>query len=95
MPAAAVCVHDGADTSCGSEASSAPASCPLVRSMSHDPSNAALAYDATAPPYVEVRLCYRFTTMVDISDLDLPFGWGLSLGEVWLQRERSFTSADY
>jgi hypothetical protein len=95
MPYAAVCVHDGADPLCAAEAASAPGECSLVRSMAPNPSNAALAYDASAPPYVEVRICYRFTTMVDISDLDLPFGSGLSLGEIWLQRERSFTSADY
>ena len=95
MPHAAVCVHDGADPLCAAEAPSAPEECSLLRSMPSNPSNAALAYDASAPPYVEIRLCYRFTTMMDVSDLDLPFGWGLSLGEIWLQRERSFTSADY
>jgi hypothetical protein len=45
--------------------------------------------------YVEVRVCYRFTTLVPLSDLDLPFGWSLSLGDIYLQKDREFTVACY
>ena len=45
--------------------------------------------------YVEVRVCYRFTTIIDLTAVRLPFGWDISIGEVWLQRDRSFTVADY
>jgi hypothetical protein len=45
--------------------------------------------------WVEARACYRFTTLTNIQDLDLPFGAGLSLGTIWLERDRSFTVADY
>jgi hypothetical protein len=52
----------------------------------------------TTPPqplsYVEVRACYQFTTLFNLN-LRLPFGWNLSLGEVWLQRDRSFVAGNY
>lgn len=95
MPYAAVCLHDDAAElaayiSCGAEAASAPSSC----SQLHD------SWPQTAPatgqlPWVEVRVCYRFTTLFNLSDLRLPFGNGLSIGDIWLQRERVFTVADY
>jgi hypothetical protein len=96
MPVAAVCVHDVSSelaaygSMCGQEASSAPAECTGMHA----------GWPATAPPpgslpWVEVRVCYRFTTLFDLSDLDLPLGWSLSLGEVWLERTRNFTVADY
>lgn len=96
MPIAAVCIHDSlselADygTRCGQGAGSAPAECSEMHAL----------WPPTEPvtgslPWVEVRLCYRFTTLLDLTDLDLPFGWGLSLGEIWLERERNFTVADY
>jgi hypothetical protein len=49
----------------------------------------------TALPYVEVRVCYRFTTLFNLTDLQLPFGWSLSVGEVWLQRDRVFVAGTY
>jgi TadE-like protein len=96
MPAAGVCVHDQASelanygSRCGAGAGAAPASCTML----HE------SWASTAPgtgqlPWVEVRACYRFTTLIDLTDVNLPFGWGLSLGEIWLQRDRSFTVADY
>jgi hypothetical protein len=48
-----------------------------------------------ALPYVEVRVCYRFTTLLNLSNLQLPLGWSLSLGDIWLQRDRHFTVANY
>ncbi len=98
MPFAAVCVNDGGDT-CGAEV--APPDCDQMPVL--DTTNAAPAAppeftpdtneDATA--YVTVFVCYRFTTLINLTDIDLPFGAGLSLGEIWLQRERSFAAADY
>jgi hypothetical protein len=96
MPVAAVCIHDSSlelsdyGSRCGQGASAAPEECTLL----HD------AWPATEPatdqlPWVEVRVCYRFTTLFNLQDLQLPFGWGLTLGDMWLQRDRSFTVADY
>ena len=96
MPAAGVCIHDQAGelanygSRCGAGAAGAPAACTAL----YEP------WVPTAPgtgqlPWVEVRACYRFTTLIDLSNLNLPFGWGLSLGEIWLERDRSFTVADY
>lgn len=98
MPFTAVCVHDGAD-SCGGETS--PTDCdgmPTGASGNVAPVPAAEFVpdsneDATA--YVTVYVCYRFTTLFNLTDVDLPFGAGLSLGDIWLQRERTFAAADY
>ncbi len=38
--------------------------------------------------YVEVRTCYRFSTLLPLSEF-------LPIGEVFLQREATFTVADY
>jgi len=96
MPAAGICIHDTAaelsnyGARCGSGASGAPTECTALHS----------AWPTTAPvtgqlPWVEVRACYRFTTLINLTNLSLPFGWGLSLGDVWLQKDRTFTVADY
>jgi hypothetical protein len=87
-PIIAACVHDGVDPFCGALADgysgSVPAEC----------SEITRAWDAAAPTYVEslsveVRMCYRFTTLLSL-DMSLPLGWGLSLGDVYLQKTRSF-----
>lgn len=95
LAAVAVCVHDDSpgDAGCGSEAPSAPPQCTAMT----EPWNPSIDPGAgPAPlPYVEVRTCYRFTTLVNLANLSLPFGWGLSIGEVWLQRDRSFVAGDY
>lgn len=94
-PAALACVHDGQDPACdGSPAagfSAGPAACDRMGSpgWSH-----AVADAATTGAYVEVRLCYRFTTLFDLS-LSLPFGASLNLGETHLQQRAAFTVADY
>lgn len=96
MPAAAVCVHDvpaelaAYGGRCGAGAGTAPPECAGLHA----------AWPQTEPlpgnlPWVEVRVCYRFTTLFDLTSIELPFGWGLSLGEVWLERTRTFTVADY
>jgi TadE-like protein len=38
---------------------------------------------------VEVRVCYSFTTLLNLH-LNLPFGWGLSLGDLSIERTRMF-----
>ena len=55
-----------------------------------DPSNA-MEGGSEPSRYVEVRICYRFTTLINIEDMRLPFGWDISVGEVYLQKDRAFT----
>jgi hypothetical protein len=88
MPIIQACVHDGQDTDCSGEAQGAsiPGQCD---SMSTPPTNAN-ANPGDPPPYprwVEVRLCYSFTPI-----LQMPV---LSFGEFWLQRTRTFTIPCY
>lgn len=100
MPHAAVCVHDAnagddevAGGTCGTEAASAPPECTVM-----DPPWTATIEQTdppTALPYVEVRVCYRFTTLFSLTNLQLPFGWSISVGEVWLQRNRVFVAGTY
>ena len=92
MPVAAACVHDAGDVlGCGEASGYMPGECPML----YDAWTAANEHGAGALPYVEVRICYRFTTLFNMSEMQLPFGWGLSLGEIWLQRDRSFAAGDY
>lgn len=96
MPAVAVCVHDDVDPLCdGSEAAAAPTECAQMKSVTWNPANAGPAASGSALPYVEVHVCYRFTTLLNLTNLELPFGWSLSLGEVWLERGREFVTACY
>jgi hypothetical protein len=44
---------------------------------------------------VEVRTCYQFTTLFNVTSLELPFGWSISFGTIYLERERTFTVACY
>ena len=95
MPLIAVCVHDGGDPICGDEADPAVTTCPGVNGSWDNTNNGATPLGATPLPYVEVRVCYQFTTLLNLTNLQLPLGWSLSLGEVWLQRDREFTVANY
>jgi hypothetical protein len=98
MPLAAVCIHDGNDLAgCGTEADPSVTECDSLNPpASWDDANVGPDPALTgALPYVEVRVCYRFTTLINLSNLHLPFGWGLSLGDIWLQRDRHFTVANY
>jgi hypothetical protein len=80
VPAVIVCVHDGADTGCGSPHGNA-ASCgdftPAATSDQH----------GSSERWVEVRTCYHFTPI-----LQLPL---FAFGDVWLQRTRNFTIPCY
>jgi Flp pilus assembly protein TadG len=99
MPVAAVCVHDaagvafGPDPYCGQDAASPPAQCTSVQSTAGWTTNNAEGSGSLA--YVEVRVCYRFTTLFNLQNLHLPMGSSLSLGDVYLQRTRIFTVACY
>lgn len=95
-PAIAVCVRDdmdpltagGEDPNCGGVqpwlTGPVPAGCSLL-SQPWTPVSGGSASSHS----VEVRTCYHFTTLFNLH-LSLGFGWGLSLGDVWLQRERVF-----
>jgi len=102
MPVTAVCIHDpvttppvtyGPDPTCdGSDAPSPPPQCGALgaawNSGNVEPGSDSLGY-------VEIRTCYRFSTLFDLSDVQLPFGWSLSLGDIYLQRTRYFTIGCY
>jgi len=88
MPVIAVCVQDGHDPNCGGFApgytGTPPAECTIFGEPWVDDSGG-----VTGSHSVEVRLCYHFTTLFNL-DVSLPLGWGLSLGDVWLQKTRGF-----
>lgn len=96
MPITAVCIHENelGDPDCGNSSSAIPGEC---SSLTGGWSNGIEQTDGAGPflPYVEVRICYRFTTLFNLTDLQLPFGAGLSLGEVWLQKDRTFVAGMY
>jgi hypothetical protein len=95
MPTIAVCIHDDPaelvnyGAGCGSGAGAAPAECTELHSGW--PS----MWTSGVLPSVEVRVCYRFETIVNLAGVQLPFGNGLDLGTIWLQRARVFSVADY
>lgn len=92
MPVTAVCIHDDAagDAGCGNASAVQPKCGTLLGGWT-----AMNQHGAGELPYVEVRICYRFTTLFNLSDLQLPFGQGISVGEIWLQNDRSFVAGDY
>jgi hypothetical protein len=98
MPVSGVCVHlpDGAPDpiGCGSEAASAPSACDSLTGWPTGNDGYTPA-GSTPLAYVEVRVCYRFTTLINLTNLQLPWGWGLSLGDIYLERNRQFTVACY
>lgn len=90
MPVIAACVVDEWGSDCSAPSASVPPQCTEMTAW--PPS---LPYSAGDLPYVQVSACYRFTTLFNISNLNLPLGWSISLGDIWLQRDRAFTVADY
>jgi hypothetical protein len=93
LPVVAVCVHDGGDPHCSAADSltghtgSAPAECTQILDPTDRNNN--YAGGETTSQFVEVRTCYHFTTLFNLH-LQLPFAAGLNLGDIWLQRSRSF-----
>jgi hypothetical protein len=86
MPVIMTCIHDGQDPLCGTAGFGATIPDPQCSALLA-PISPAMEGGAEDSRYVEVRICYRFTTLVNVSLL--------SLGDVWLQRDRAFTVAGY
>lgn len=88
MPVIRACVLDGQDPACGDPiagfAVNVPAECTHMDDAWSNASGGAAASHA-----VEVRLCYRFTTLFNLH-LSLGMGTAINLGDVWIQRERTF-----
>jgi hypothetical protein len=93
MPIVAVCVHDGADPLCSEPAAVSGNSgvVPPQCSQVLDTTNRTNDFPSgdTSSKFVEVRTCYRFTTLFNLH-LRLPMSAGMDLGDVWLQRTRTF-----
>lgn len=93
MPVTAVCIHDDPARLPGY-------ACPQATGTP-DPgtcSRIAAAWPSQwtgGLPSVEVRVCYRFTTLFNLQDLQLPLGSGISIGDIYLQKDRTFAVADY
>jgi hypothetical protein len=91
MPVVGVCIHDGQDPLCGAPiagfAATIPSECGSVEALRDNPDNT--SGGEVASHFVEVRLCYHFTTLFNLQ-LSLPMSAGLSLGDVWIERDRSF-----
>jgi len=89
-PIIAVCVRDGHDPDCGALApwntSPVPSQCDQLQPGAGWDQDSGGAIGSHS---VEVRLCYRFRTLFNLH-LSLLFGWGISLGDVYLQRDRTF-----
>ena len=99
MPVTAVCIHDqfGGDNLCGHAGSAVPPECASIDrwAASADPSDVApVPVGQTPLAYVEVRTCYQFTTLFNLN-IQLPLSWAISLGNVWIQRERHFVVGNY
>jgi hypothetical protein len=88
-----VCVHDGADPACSDvepPGVTVPAECPSFAAPARP--TAAHAGGSETSRYVEVRACYRFSTLLGvrgIANIGLPFG------DFYIERIRVFTVADY
>ena len=86
MPVVTICIHDNADPLCEEPAFAADIPDPECSSLL-EPIVNTMEGGTEDSRYVEVRICYLFTTL-----MRLPI---LSLGDIWLQKDRAFTVADY
>jgi hypothetical protein len=93
MPVMAVCIHDDPLELTNYTGCSAPGSVPPE--CSELLSGWSSLWSPGMLPSVEVRVCYRFDTLVNLRDLQLPLANGLDIGSIWLQKGRVFTVADY
>jgi hypothetical protein len=92
LSAIRVCVHDNTDAECGQ---------PIPGYDGTVPEGCTDLFNAPTPPWysisggetgshrVEVHTCYQFTTLMNLH-LSLPMNTGLSIGDIYLQRTRSF-----
>jgi hypothetical protein len=92
MPVVAVCVHDDHDPWCSvadavsGHTGAVPPECSQILDTANR--NNASGQEPMSH-YVEVRVCYHFTTLFNLH-LSLPMSAGLNLGDVWLERTRTF-----
>ncbi|HEY3163920.1 MAG TPA: TadE/TadG family type IV pilus assembly protein [Candidatus Limnocylindrales bacterium] len=94
-----VCVHDDADPLCANAYNASggiPSECPNLESGTR-PTNTMLAESGVEPPhpYVEVRVCYRFTALLR---MEIPWvGGSISPigGDFFIERIRTFNVANY
>lgn len=95
MPVIMTCVHDDVDPFCGDVAYGAavPPEC-LELQSTPSPTRAGTVVGEDSR-YVEVRVCHLFTTMVDLSNVQLPLGFGISVGDIYIERANIFTVGYY
>ena len=86
MPVILICIHDNADPLCDDPSFAATIPSPQCSALLED-IGPEMNGGAEESRYVEVRICYRFTTLVQV-----PF---FDIGDVWLQKDRTFTVANY
>lgn len=92
LTAIRACVHDNLDTQCGAAIPGfdgpVPAECKDIAPGTAPPwSN--YSGGETISHWVEVRVCYHFTTLFNLH-LSLPMNAGLNLGDLYLGKTRSF-----
>lgn len=92
MPVIAVCVHDGFDPLCaqpdaltGHTGAVPPECSQMLDTVGRDNTSPG----EPASNNVEVRVCYHFTTLFNLH-LSLPWNAGMNVGDVWLERTRTF-----
>ena len=90
MPVIGTCVQDEWGEHCSTPSGTVPGACTQMAAWPP-----ALPDQPGGLPYVQVTACYQFTTLMNVTDFRLPLGWSLTLGDIWLQKERAFTVADY
>ena len=92
-----VCIHDSSDPHCGSSYNTAGGVPPGCASLGPAgmPTNVNEG-GSNRSPYVEVRVCYRFSTLLPVDDIP-GLGGPLSplSGAFNIERERAFTVVDY
>ena len=87
-----VCVHDTLDGSCGTvynDASGIPAGCPALTAT------ASTGLNGSESKFVEVRVCYRFNTIFEMTLPSLGGPLQALGGDFFIERSRVFSVADY
>jgi TadE-like protein len=93
-----VCVHDGVDPLCADAYNAGggiPAGCPSLQAGTRPTDTQLPESGSNSWPYVEVRVCYRFSALLRVN---IPFiGGTLSTlgGNFFLERSRTFSVANY
>jgi TadE-like protein len=99
MPIAAVCIHDDpaelTNYSGCSSPGGVPPECDELLGLWPPLWTTDGTPEGTTLPSIEVRVCYRFDTLFNLKELQLPLANGLNIGSIWLQKGRVFTVADY